>query len=96
MFSIASVVTKLLAILCFSTKSQLQDIPGANAATWQQELAADFPSLKYDTNDGYGFLPIKQVSEMIFCKSCKYQLAQDAKIYLELRLIKLVPPVYCK
>ncbi len=44
-FSLASVVAELIAILWFFTKQTLQNISGSNAATWWQKLATDFPSL---------------------------------------------------
>ncbi len=42
-FSLASVVTKLLQTLQFFTKYKLQNISGTDATTWRQKLAADFP-----------------------------------------------------
>jgi hypothetical protein len=45
-FSLASMVIEFLAILRFFTKKYyLQNISGNHAATWQQKLAAYFPSL---------------------------------------------------
>jgi hypothetical protein len=45
--SLASVVAELLAILWFLTKQNLQYITETNAATWQQKVAADTPSLTW-------------------------------------------------
>ncbi len=41
--NIALVINEVLAILRFFTKQKLQNAPGAHAATWQIELAADLP-----------------------------------------------------
>ena len=43
-FSLASVVAELSAILWFFTKQKLQNIAGTNAATCQKIMAADVPS----------------------------------------------------
>ncbi len=45
LFFLASAVADLLAILGFFPKEQSQNISWTNAATWQQKLAADIPSL---------------------------------------------------
>ncbi len=47
-YSLASVVAELLAILWFFTKWKLKNISGTQAATWWQKLAADFPSFTHD------------------------------------------------
>ncbi len=41
----ALAVVEFLAILWFFSESKLQNISGNHAATWQQKLVADFPSL---------------------------------------------------
>jgi hypothetical protein len=46
-FSLALVVVEFLTILGLFTKLKLKNMPGNNAATWKQKLAADIPSLKY-------------------------------------------------
>ncbi len=45
-FSRASVVAQLLTTLLVFAKQKLQNISGTHAATWQQKLAADIPSLR--------------------------------------------------
>jgi hypothetical protein len=46
-FSLASAVAELLTIiLLFFTILKLKNISGTYAATWQQKLAADIPSLE--------------------------------------------------
>ncbi len=47
-YSLASVVAELLAILWFFTKWKLKNISGTQADTWWQKLAADFPSFTHD------------------------------------------------
>jgi hypothetical protein len=58
-FTLASVVAELLAILGFFTNQKLLNMSGTNAATWWHKLAADFPSLALITRINYGCKKIR-------------------------------------